>query len=211
MLHLSPLFLVSLLPWALAQSTSSTHFFLLDTDPQPLVASVISANPSGTTFALTCPSGTDQNDCGYNPPISIIHQEDVWQGTLAAPEEQFTLSWSCSLIGTTTASCVESDGGEQANFKGITTMTFGSSDVGGAFFPVEITAGLEKLQETSSATASSRESTATAASGTMHASTGAGASPAGSATPTASNGAGQLAGLGYGTIAMGAALWYGLL
>lgn len=58
---------LALIPFALtaiarAQSQSTVvPFFLLDTDPQSLVASVIDVQSATTTFELTCPSGSYLN------------------------------------------------------------------------------------------------------------------------------------------------------
>ncbi|KAK3079390.1 hypothetical protein LTS18_004975 [Coniosporium uncinatum] len=151
------LFLSLLITFSSAQSTSVTSFFLLNTDPQPLVASVIAANPAAATFYLTCPPGTDQNDCGYSPGITLIApapapapaaasssppSSAVWQAHQSTSDFHFT--YSCDVTGTTSASCSESYGGSAANFPGATTETFsGAGEV--RFFPVTITAGLERL------------------------------------------------------------------
>lgn len=141
---------------ACAQSSRTVSLMLLDTDPQTLVASVITANPSTTEYVVGCPTGVDQNDCGYNPPMTIKHAGSVYGGSITAAEEQFTMSWECTVFtsGETSAVCATSAGGAQANFPGQETATLTGTDV--AFIPVTVTAGADQLaKETASAGAQS--------------------------------------------------------
>lgn len=52
----------------------------------------------------------------------------------------------CSLAGTTSAVCVESYGGDQANFPGITTETYSGTQQ--PYMPVTITAGAAAAKAT---------------------------------------------------------------
>lgn len=127
--------------------TSTVSLLLLDTDPQTLVASVISANPSTTEYLIGCPTGIDANECGYNPAETVKHAGSVYAASLTAAEQQFTMSWECTVYTTGEASavCTTSAGGEQANFPGTGTTTISGGDV--AFFPVTVTAGADQLAE----------------------------------------------------------------
>jgi hypothetical protein len=159
---------------AIAQDRT-VQLLLLDTDPQSLVASVISANPSTTEYLVGCPTGTDQNDCGYNPPLTVKHAGSVYGASISAADEQFTYSWECTAYtsGETSAVCTTSAGGAQANFPGEATTTLTGSDVG--FFPVIVTSGADQLaEETASATSGASTKSSGAAVATTNAATTAG-------------------------------------
>ncbi|KAL2129513.1 hypothetical protein VTI74DRAFT_7663 [Chaetomium olivicolor] len=49
---------------AAAQSTTIANIFLPMVDAQMIVASVVSAGPTATAYALRCPAGADPNECG---------------------------------------------------------------------------------------------------------------------------------------------------
>jgi hypothetical protein len=139
--------------------TSTVSLFLMDTDPQTLVASVISANPSTTKYLVGCPTSIAAKECGYNPPETIKHAGSVYGASLTAAKEQFTMSYECTVYTTsgTSAVCTTSAGGKQANFPGKGTTTVAGSDV--AFIPVTVTSGADKL---ASQTANGAESAPTA-------------------------------------------------
>jgi hypothetical protein len=42
-------------------------------DPQTLVASVISADPTATKYFIHCPSGTPSEDCGFPGGIEVLY------------------------------------------------------------------------------------------------------------------------------------------
>jgi hypothetical protein len=149
-----------------AQSTIS--LFLLDTDPQTLVASVISSDASATEYLVGCPTGIDANDCGYNPPVTVKHAGDVYAASLTAAEEQFTMSWECT-VATTGGICTTSAGGSQANFPGQATSTLAASDV--TFFPVTIAAVASTAATATISGAGSVQSVSKSASGVAAAAT----------------------------------------
>jgi hypothetical protein len=137
------------LPLLIAAQNSTVNLFLLDTDPQQLVASIITANPTTTQWEITCPSSVDSNDCGYRPAITVGEKSgSIWGASLTAPGEQFTVSYECTLYSSsgTSAVCVQSLGGEQANDPGVTTTTLTGSEI--QFYPATVTAGAEKLSGT---------------------------------------------------------------
>jgi hypothetical protein len=175
---------LSLLGAVASAQTSVVSLFLLDTDPQALVASVISANPSTTQYVVGCPTGAAADECGYNPPETVKHAGSVYGASLTAAEEQFTMSYECTIYTTsgTSAVCTTSAGGEQANFPGVGTTTLVGSDV--AFFPVTVTAGADQLASQTGSTAK----------GTGSGSAGAASTASSNSAPTAGVGIG-LAGL----------------
>lgn len=142
----------ALAAFAIAQDRT-VQLLLLDTDPQALVASVITANPTMTEYLVGCPTGTNQNDCGYNPPLTVKHAGSVYGASISAADEQFTYSWECTAYtsGETSAVCTTSAGGAQANFPGAGTTTLMGSDVG--FYPVTVTSGADQLAKETAAMA----------------------------------------------------------
>jgi len=157
--------LASTASFALAQSSTpaptTVSLFLLNSDPQSLVASVVSANPSATTYYIACPPDADSNDCGYGPGATITYAApSAWQGYMSAGD--FSYSWSCDVQGSTSAVCMESAGGGEANFPGQSTETYDGTDI--LFNPVVVTAGQEKLTAAASASASVTESASAGAS-----------------------------------------------
>lgn len=123
--------------------------FLLDTGSQPLVASVISANAATTSLAIGCPPGEDSTECGYGPGLDLEHISGlIWQASVTALGASF--SWSCQ-VAVTSAVCVTSVGGDEANDPGMATTTLSASDI--TSFPVTVTAGAESLSASGAGTA----------------------------------------------------------
>ncbi|KAJ4376778.1 hypothetical protein N0V86_006896 [Didymella sp. IMI 355093] len=91
----STLIVASLVGFAAAQtSVVSIPFYLLDT--QSIEASVVSANPSATTMALNCPTGTDSNDCGLFPEMTLIYGPSTYHIDMGYGDAQaFTGSEDC--------------------------------------------------------------------------------------------------------------------
>lgn len=56
----------------MAQSTSVTSLFLYGAEGDSIVASVIAAAPTATSYFVTCPDGTDGNDCGMGPGMTYV-------------------------------------------------------------------------------------------------------------------------------------------
>jgi hypothetical protein len=162
--------LLSFLPLSLAQS-SVVSLYLLDTDPQTLVASVITVVSSTTQYEVTCPDTA--TDCGYSPPITVLAAGTIFGAQLTAPAEEFTFSQQCTVLTAGGAVCVESAAGSQANFPGSSTTTYDASEL--SQFPVTITAGLDKLSAVS-ATTTSVESSETASIDSSETSSGASSS-----------------------------------
>ena len=135
------LVIASLLGLATAQSTTlSLPFYGFDT--QAIVASVVSANPSATTMALACPSGTDSNDCGLFPYMTLVYGPSTYHLDMGVGDAQAaTATADCNRGATVT--CTESAGGSEANFPGSSTTTYEGTDV--ATLPVTVTSGVDKL------------------------------------------------------------------
>jgi hypothetical protein len=161
----STLILASLVGFAAAQtSVVSIPFYLLDT--QSIEASVVSANPSATTMALNCPTGTDSNDCGLFPEMTLIYGPSTYHIDMGYGDAQaFTGSEDCTFGATVT--CAEFATGSEANFPGSSMTTYEGEDI--LTLPVTVTSGAEMLgaqaSATGSASASASASGSSAASG----------------------------------------------
>ncbi|KAK7191606.1 hypothetical protein DPSP01_004787 [Paraphaeosphaeria sporulosa] len=177
-------------------------------DNMTLVGSIIEVKSALTTLAVTCPSGTDSNDCGMPEEGMTITQgpKTVVMSTVM-PEESgspivVNYGWACSLGGTTTAECtysaipsvtgsvdpsILSEYNAQMTAQSSTTK-LGGEELKSVMFPVTITAGAEKLSQTGNAeTSSSASGTKT---GNAEASSNVSGSKTGSASsPTATPGA----------------------
>ncbi|TID14224.1 GPI anchored protein [Venturia nashicola] len=201
--------ILSLIPLTAAQSTSTVNLFLLNTDPQQLVASVITANPTTTQYLLTCPSSVDSNDCGYRPGVTVgVRSGSIYGASITNTD--FTLSYECTVYtsGTSSAVCTESMGGSEANFPGVESATLNGTDI--AFFPATVTAGLDKLTGTASGSGTKATSTGTAktsgsSSGSLVALSGT-ASETGSASRTTASGATATSSSGAGKVGIGGVL-----
>ncbi|KAK7192395.1 hypothetical protein DPSP01_004979 [Paraphaeosphaeria sporulosa] len=137
----------TLLSVALAQTKTVTLPFIGYGDTT-FYASVISAEPSQTIFALAC---APTSDCGFFPQQLLTYGPSTYVMDMSEPgDEDFTATADCS-IGTVTAVCKESASGSEANFPGSSTETY--SDV--THLPVIVTAGVDKLGASADATPTS--------------------------------------------------------
>lgn len=168
----------------------------MDTDPQSLVASVITADASTTQYEITCPSSVAADECGYRPPITVAQTGASVYGASITTSD-FTLSYQCTLYtsGVTSAVCAAGAGGSAANFPGTSTETLAASEV--TLFPVTITAGLEKLGKATTTPRSGGSSSPATTAGASAARTGSGSASGFQATAststTASSGSGKIA------------------
>lgn len=195
--------LASLLGLAAAQSTTlSIPFYLLDN--QSIEASVVSANPTATTLAMNCPSGTDGNDCGLFPSMYLTYGPSTYHIDMGVGDAAVFTGFEDCVQGAT-ATCTEFATGSEANFPGTTTATYEGAEI--ITIPVTVTAGADMLgsaQATGSASqtasgasssgaasgskASSSMASVTAIAGT-HSASASGASRTQSAAATPSTGA----------------------
>ncbi|KAF1994648.1 hypothetical protein P154DRAFT_581597 [Amniculicola lignicola CBS 123094] len=146
--------LLALLPTlALAQNQTISFFFPLGADPQSLVGSVVSANPSTTTLSITCPTDDpafDSNNCGFGPGLSysIISQTEH-KGAMS--DSGFTMTYACTQnAGMSEMSCGISMGGSEANDPGTTDLVLSGTDYSAAWLPATLTAGVAKLSASAS-------------------------------------------------------------
>ncbi|KAL9092660.1 MAG: hypothetical protein Q9159_000731 [Coniocarpon cinnabarinum] len=175
----------------------TVSLFMYGTDPQPLVASVVDASPSATTYLLGCAPGTSSDDCGtYNATITAA--PSAWDASVVMGDA-FSDSVHCEMTSSTIPGrCTEVATGSEANFPGTSIYTPQSTDY--AVLPVVVTAGTEKLASTSatstgsggsgSASATASQSGASSGSKGSNAgasSTGSGASGSASATGNAAD------------------------
>jgi len=181
----------------LGQTTTQT-LYIPGADVQPLVASVIGADATATTYLLQCSPGTDSSDCGFDGPVTLTEgpataaytfpAENFDNGTLA-----FTGYQDCALYGTTSAVCVESAGGAEANFPGMSTVTYTGTDQ--PYMPVVVTGAVaQSTPAPASVTTTSSGVRSTPAATAVSTATGGGASSPGAATKTSSSGPGATAG-----------------
>jgi hypothetical protein len=172
----STFFSLALVGAASAQST--VQLFLIDTDPQSLVASIVASDATATTYQVQCPSNALGEDCGYPSPITVVEGPKTVSYSVSL--DGFALDFHCDMSGTTEAACSMSMGGESANSPGSSFETLTGTDI--SFLPVVVTAG-GGAAAASTAPASGAASTtmSTAASSTAAASTS-GASASGSSS-----------------------------
>lgn len=130
-----------------AQAPTSTvlSFFLLDTDVQNLEASVIGVESATTTYVVTCPTGIDASDCGYNfnPPMRVSQAANFAGGDVTVAGG-LSMTWHCDITSSTVAAtCTQSQGGAGVVSSGVFSATMSGTDI--EYFPVTVTAGLDKL------------------------------------------------------------------
>ncbi|KAL4811760.1 hypothetical protein BDW67DRAFT_171341 [Aspergillus spinulosporus] len=178
---LSSLLLPSLASLAIAESTV-TSMYIFGADRQPLAASIMGNDASATTYSINCPPGTDSNDCGMGPGMTVI-AADKTTTYIMNDGDSFKYTAECS-VGKSSAACTASAGGPEANFPGVETLTEEVS-----YMPVTVTAGsvtsAGESTATSTSTSSLGTSTGTGSSANEEATT-AGSASASRASETAS-------------------------
>ncbi|KAI9861008.1 MAG: hypothetical protein M1824_002774 [Vezdaea acicularis] len=165
---------------SLAQSTVS--LFLPDTDPQNLVASIISSGPKETAYAISCAPSVSRDQCGYPYAVTVTANPSTIHYAISIPDFSGTID--CSIGGTTTAVCSESFGGPGANFSGATVATYGATDV--SLSPIIVTDGAAASQTHSAAATTTTTDSSSTSTKMGTTTTGTAASGKGSSTQTAS-------------------------
>ncbi|KAF2210339.1 hypothetical protein CERZMDRAFT_99403 [Cercospora zeae-maydis SCOH1-5] len=136
--------------------TSIVSLFLPMGSPDQIDASIISASPNHTAFALGCGNNASITDCGWDPPITVTEGEStiIWTNTqnedLSATAPIMTLE--CALVGAHTtespingaSSAVCTARSTIENF-GIVASTTVLASTEISYMPVTITAGMEKI------------------------------------------------------------------
>lgn len=174
---------------AAAQTTTVTLPFL-GWDQMDISASIVSANPTATTYLLVCgppPTSTgvdsDYDGCGLFPTQRLIHGPSTYMMDMGVPDgaAAFTGTIDCGDIAKPTVTCKESFAGSEANDPGTSSTEYPGSEV--ASLKVVVTGGVEKLK------AASATSTPASASASPTGSAAAAGSPSQSPAPAASKAA----------------------
>lgn len=98
-----------LLGFAAAQSTTlSIPFYGLDN--QSIDASIVAANPTATTMALACPPGTDSNDCGLFPDMTLVYGPSTYHMDMGSATQTLSRAQRIALVAKTLL-CVQSPPG----------------------------------------------------------------------------------------------------
>jgi len=184
---------LALAGFSVAQSTIS--LYIPGADTQPLVGSIIASDATATTYALECAPGTDSNDCGFPGVFTLTEGPSTAVYTLGGDIEAgsstvvaFSGYFDCSLDASS-AVCVESFTGTEANFPGMSTETFTGTDF--SYMPVVITDGplATDVAAAPSSTGAAPTAASTSAGGAAASSTTGGKSSSGLATKTSGTGA----------------------
>lgn len=139
----------------------TTSLLLDGVGTQTLVAEVLGADATATTYLLNCPSGTDGNDCGmYNGSVTVgpwasqtlpSGAKETGNYDFSMSMDTFQFSLHCEMSKTVAQKCTTVNIG--GNNDDTPTLTISASDLEDYSFiyvPVTITAGQDIL---SSATA----------------------------------------------------------
>lgn len=57
---------------AIAQSTTVVDLYLYGYEGDDIAASVVDVSPQATTYLVSCPPGTDSNDCGLGAGMTLV-------------------------------------------------------------------------------------------------------------------------------------------
>ncbi|KAM3420634.1 hypothetical protein BST61_g3891 [Cercospora zeina] len=156
--------------------TSIVSLFLPMGSPDQIDASIISASPNHTAFALGCAHHASTTDCRWDPPITVTEGEStiIWTHTqnedLSATMPVMTLE--CALVGAHTtespingaSSAVCTARSTIENF-GIVASTTVLASTEISYMPVTITAGMEKIAAASEYAATAVDESETSSAG----------------------------------------------
>jgi hypothetical protein len=196
---------------AAAENTATTiSIFMPRTDPEPLDASIISANAGSTSLYLACPTGKDPNDCYFPQGITMQHiNNSIWAASMIIQYSRgrnLSVSFSCNVQGSTAGVCLISSTGAATNIQGVITTTLEPTEMD--FLTATVTAGAEKLASATANSTASNESSKSGASSSGVTATS--TSAASSASPSATKNAAQL-GFGKNPVVGGIAFAVGVL
>lgn len=113
--------------------TTARSLFIPGADSQSLIGSIIGSDLAAITYALQC---VDPDQCGIGGGITLTEGPSTAAYTMAGGAA-FTALYDCTLAGTSSAVCFESNGGSEANSPGSSTLTLTGTDY--TFMPVTIT------------------------------------------------------------------------
>ncbi|KXX76741.1 hypothetical protein MMYC01_206865 [Madurella mycetomatis] len=147
-MHRFSLPLLCLLLPAFAQESIVVTLFVYSWD-EGLAASVISADPTATTYSIGCPSGQGSTCLGYGngiPTITIVGGPSTAVQTLVVEEGEATIVVTCQLTATSPygGPCVRTD--RSGMFSQTTSFGADANSNLARFEPITVTGGLEKLQ-----------------------------------------------------------------
>jgi len=164
-------------------SSSVISFYFDDADPQELVGSVISANPTMTAIFFEC---ADTDQCGFSLGANLtIENKNTFIVTMTEGDE-FDFRGECISYAADSIVCSDSIGGAEAN----TQSGQPSADTNMAsLMPITITAGLDKLTAAATGSSSATKSASPSKSKTSSVKkTGSGTSTATGSVPTSNAG-----------------------
>ncbi|KAH7165562.1 hypothetical protein EDB81DRAFT_257398 [Dactylonectria macrodidyma] len=152
---------------AVAAQSTTVSLFLPMVDAQDLDASVVGVDSAKTTFAVTCPSGADSNDCGLTEAQTIIQGPSTFAMTYAYSDAEYGIyseAIDCNMQpAKDLITCTVSVSQE---FDATTIDTSSVASTSGyleLLAPVTVTAGANKLGgDSETASASGSETTAAA-------------------------------------------------
>ncbi|OIW32210.1 hypothetical protein CONLIGDRAFT_260945 [Coniochaeta ligniaria NRRL 30616] len=186
-----------------AESSSIVTLHLPNFDDQTILASVITANPTATSYLLTCPTDEPDDECGLGSGIRVLEGPSTLEVHMTLG--QITDDVTCSLSGDA-ADCDQSAKGEDGM---LTTGAMHYEGISSWAMPVTVTAGLEALTSTSGSSTTISTSTTNAVSSTG--SSGSASTPTGAAQSSKTSTAGMVAVTGNAVVAGVAAVLGGML
>ena len=123
------------------------------------LTSLFLQDATATTYLISCPPGTDTNDCGYGAGATVIEGPSTVQMVIGGA------SIACNLAGTTQAVCTESQTLSGFSTTQLVTSTLGPADI--TYFPVGVTAGAQKLGPASTGVSATATRTSGASTGLL--------------------------------------------
>ncbi|MCJ1481020.1 hypothetical protein MMC06_001176 [Schaereria dolodes] len=130
----------------------SANLFLPGFQDRLVVASVASSDSAKTTYIVNCNDSGDQGVyCGFAQPLTITEGPSTVHYTLA--QNNATITMDCSLGGTTTAACVQTEAGSRPPNPGTTSVTFASADLTSIYVGATIVQQLASVTPTAAAAA----------------------------------------------------------
>ncbi|KAE9380543.1 hypothetical protein N431DRAFT_498381 [Stipitochalara longipes BDJ] len=169
--------------------TTTISLYVPGADTQALIGFIVGSDSAATTYTLKC---VDPDTCGFPSGLTLTEGPSTAAYTLSSGPA-FTGFEECSLAGTSTAVCFESNGGSEANFPGSSTVTYTGTDF--TYMPVTITGSAgpattsnsEVIKSGPSATAPTITSSRLSQTGTTPSSTGSNSGNAASQSGSASS------------------------
>ncbi|OAA61357.1 Ribosomal protein P2 [Cordyceps fumosorosea ARSEF 2679] len=166
-----------------------TSLLLPYNDAQPFVGTVLNVDASATTFAYTCASTVNADDCGMATHGTIVQGPSTWRMTLSQSDDDglYALTAACALTPSkNVASCTVSETESDTDTQGSSTQTGTTTSYLSDLQAVTLVAGLDKLTGGATPSPSTASSTPTSGAG---GSTGSQPPSTGSASQSLTSGA----------------------